>query len=197
MGSPPLHKSLQRILKASLEGCRRLGILAVGSTLRGDDAAGMLFGRALQAALRTTRSIRVTKVFLGETVPENLTGDIRRFRPSHVLLVDAAEMGQSAGTISLIEPHRAGGNFPVSTHALSLGVLADYMERSIGCQVILLGIQPATRGYGAGPSRQVRQAARWLAAMIAAIRQTRPARAKAKAPRPSRRRKNAPPKAQS
>ena len=80
---------------------------------------------------------------------------------------------------------------------MSLGVLADYLERSIGCQVIFLGIQPATHGYGVCPSRQVRQAASRLAAIIAAIRQTRPARAKAKAARPSRYPKNAHRKARS
>jgi hydrogenase 3 maturation protease len=139
----------------------------------------------LQKILKPGRSRLKAKVFLGGSVPENLTGAIRRFRPTHLLIIDAADMGRPPGAMALIDPEQAGGNLTASTHALPMGVLAGYLRGSVGCEVIIIGIQPATRGYGAEPSEQVAQAAKKLAGRIAAMSQsqgglTRPARPRRK-----------------
>ena len=49
---------------------------------------------------------------------------------------------------------------PGSTHGLPVTVLTDFLSRDLACEVLLVGIQPAGREFGAKPSRQVRQAAR-------------------------------------
>jgi hypothetical protein len=95
-----------------LKGATRVVLLGVGSDLRGDDAAGMM------AAERLSHTPKLN-VLLGGTAPENLTGEIKKLKPSHLLIVDAAEMKAEAGTIRLLTPEEIGG-FSFSTHALPL-----------------------------------------------------------------------------
>ena len=168
MPSPRLHPSRQRplsaLLRASLRPARSLAVVGIGSDLRGDDIAGLLVLRNLRAALARSRS-KTIQLFNGGTAPENLTGEIVRFQPSHILLVDAADLGQKPGTVKLLEPETIGG-VSFSTDVLPLSILADYLKRALPCRIIILGIQPGPTGFGLTPSRAISQAARRLARLI-------------------------------
>ena len=100
----------------------------------------------------------------GET-PENLTSLIREFRPTHVLIVDAAVAGYRPGTIFLVDRRKIRRE-DVSTHRLPLSLLARYLEESIGCRAILVGIEPTEVTWGKPVSPEVREAATELAAWL-------------------------------
>jgi hydrogenase 3 maturation protease len=131
--------------------------------LRGDDAAGLIAAGLIRKACRC-RSVRV---FIGGTAPENFTGEIIRFAPLLVVIIDAAHMGLRPGAVRLIPRDRTGG-FSFSTHTMPLGVLARYLECSTGCDVILVGIQPATIEWGAPVTAAVKTAAARVADEICA-----------------------------
>lgn len=158
--------NLPATLRKRLSGAPRLAVLAIGSRLRGDDAAGLLAADALAAARKSRRPRTRLKIFFGETVPENLTGEIRRFRPTHLVLLDAADFGRRAGTVQLIEPEATRSNPSLSTHALPIHLLTDYLRDSLGCKVFIIGIQPASSRFDAAPSAAVQRAARRVAAAI-------------------------------
>lgn len=80
--------------------------------------------------------------------PENHTGSLRRFQPDLVILVDAAQMGEPPGAIRWLRWQDTDG-LSASTHTLPLHVLAQYLTVDLGCQVALLGIQPAGTCIGA------------------------------------------------
>jgi hydrogenase 3 maturation protease len=160
--------SLKAILGEKLQRAERVAVLAIGSALRADDAAGMLAGEELAGLSAHEGAGARVAVFLGGTAPENLTGEIKRFRPTHLVILDAADMGREPGCIELMEPAALSLNTSVSTHGLPVAMLADYLRRFTGCEVIVIGIQPETRGFGEEPSEKVRGAARELAAAIAA-----------------------------
>jgi hydrogenase 3 maturation protease len=135
--------SLQR-LTSELAGAERVAVLAVGSELHGDDAVGLLVGRRLDEL-----GLPEIGVFIGATAPENCTGPIRRFSPTHLLLVDAADLGAEPGTVELLDPARLGG-IAFTTHSLPLTVVVDYLLKSLpGCRVVVAGIQPASLDFGA------------------------------------------------
>ncbi len=156
-------------MKPVLQGARTVAVVGIGSELRGDDAAGLLVIRELRAAGRAARPARADgrarprlRLFEGGTAPENLTGVIRRCRPSHVLLVDAAGLGRAPGEVRLVAPDEIIG-LSLSTHALPLKLLCDYLARSHPCKIVLIGIQPGRTDFGAGVSGEIRQAARQVA----------------------------------
>lgn len=161
---PSRQRPLRQQLQASLRQARNIAVVGVGSDLRGDDIAGILVIRALDAARSINPNIGI---FDGGTAPENLTGEITRFRPSHVLLVDAADLGQKPGAIRLIEPDKIEG-ITFSTHVLPLKILADYLKQACSCEIVVIGIQPGNTDFGKPPSRPIRAAARQVAREILA-----------------------------
>ncbi|MFA5042759.1 MAG: hydrogenase 3 maturation endopeptidase HyCI [Kiritimatiellia bacterium] len=165
---PPRRRPLSALLKLNLRSARSLAVVGIGSDLRGDDIAGILALRELRAALAGAKAQNIAdriRLFDGGTAPENLTGEIARFRPSHILLVDAADLGLKPGAATLIEPEAAAG-MSFSTHVLPLSILADYLKNALPCRIMILGIQPGPTAFSAKHSPAIDQAARRLARLI-------------------------------
>jgi hydrogenase 3 maturation protease len=125
-------------LRERLKGTRTLAVVGIGDELSRADRPGMAAAEEIQR-----QDLPGVRVFLAGTIPENITGPLRRYQPDHVLLLDAAEMGERPGTISVIAPGQVRARL-FSTHALPLPVVMDYIERDIGAPVTLLGIQPGS-----------------------------------------------------
>jgi hydrogenase 3 maturation protease len=118
-------------------------VLGVGSDLRGDDAAGMLIADRLQAHFSGRPGASAFRVFRGETAPENCSGELKRFKPSHILIVDSADFGKEPGETVLASPEEITG-ISFTTHRLPLFVFTDYLTAEFPCSIIILGIQPGT-----------------------------------------------------
>lgn len=116
----------------------------MGHELRGDDAAGVAVARALQSRLAGLQAIVIDA---GPAV-ENCTGLLRRFGPDLVLLIDAAQMDDEPGAVRWLAWQDTDG-LSASTHTLPPRVLAQYLTSEFGCEVALLGIQPADTTMGA------------------------------------------------
>jgi len=122
-----------------LRGAERLAVVGVGSTLRADDAAGMEVVTRLMEEYPPSASPYL--LFCpGETAPENFSGKIRAFRPTHLLVVDAANVGLKPGEIVEIPPESVGGPAFLS-HMLPLRVMINYLAGDTGAKSTLLGIQ--------------------------------------------------------
>ncbi len=151
-------KNLKTALNNKLKGAKKIAILGIGSELRADDAAGILVAEALIKSCRDITKPKL-KVFIGATAPENLTGEIKRFRPTHVLIVDSADMGKPAGTVDLLDLNKER-QVTFCTHRLPNKILADYLAKDINCKVVVVGIQPKTLEFGQAPSSKVAKSVR-------------------------------------
>ena len=153
--------NLKVLLKDKLNKAQRIALLGVGSELRGDDVAGVLVAKSLAAKVKN----RKFKVFLGETAPENLTGEIKKFKPTHLLIIDAADIGKKSGSVSMLcAKDIAGATF--STHRLPVKLIADYLSCSISCDTIVLGIHPESFVFGKLPSQKIKKAAKELSQIL-------------------------------
>lgn len=121
----------------------RVALVGIGHELRGDDAAGLRVAQELATAVSPHWLI-----VPAAHAPENHTGVIRRFAPNLVLLVDAADIGADPGTIRWLTLAEIDG-LSASTHTLPPTTLARYLSLTLGCEVALLGIQPAKTALGA------------------------------------------------
>jgi len=144
MPSRSLLKNLRQALETppKLQSRRRIVVVGVGSALRSDDVAGIRIAERLHEL-----AIDGVHTVIGHTAPENVTGEIRRFAPSHVLFVDAADLGQAPGSVRVFESADIGG-MTSSTHTLPLHVIADYLKKELGCRVLFLGLQPKSLEFG-------------------------------------------------
>lgn len=151
---------LKQELKKRLARASKIVLLAVGSDLRGDDAAGLLVAAKLKA-----QASDKFHILIGGTAPENLTGEIKRLKPSHLIIVDAADMKAAPGTVQVISHEEIGG-YSFSTHALPLKVMIDFILADHQCEVLIITIQPKDVSFGAPVSAKVRAAARKTAELI-------------------------------
>jgi hydrogenase 3 maturation protease len=178
----------KRAISKRIKGAERLFVLGVGNPRKGDDGAGSLCARLLKRKIgQKGRSapagdfrsgcpggkagklhpFEVQVLDAGES-PENATGLIREFRPTHVLIVDAALGGFEAGTIFIINRKKIAQE-EISTHRIPLVHLVRYLEESIGCRVILVGIKPQEIAWGKPVSPAVKAGVARLAAWLAKL----------------------------
>jgi hydrogenase 3 maturation protease len=130
----------KEILRANLCGGARVVVVGIGHELRGDDAVGVLVARTLIDAGVHERA--QLKAIIGSSAPENVTGEIIGYDPSHVFLIDAADVGLSPGQMRLIEADEIAGT-SFSTHMLPLSVVMAYLnDRLPQTKFFALGIQP-------------------------------------------------------
>ncbi len=139
------HVTWKQLACREIQEARRIVILGLGNRTRGDDAAGIVCSEKLKKSLRG-KARPCLKILLGYESPESLTGKIRKFDPDIVLILDAAAGPRGAGEVFIVEKDQIGDQ-GASTHKPSLALLVRYLEESIGCKVIVLGIQPETIGF--------------------------------------------------
>jgi hydrogenase maturation protease len=141
-----------------LERRASVAVVGVGNPLRRDDGVGSWIADRLAA-------LGCVSVFDAETVPENYLGAIIEAAPRAVLFVDAATGAGAPGECRLA-PMDALAPRPASTHAPSLALLAELLER-YGIECGLLAIQPAATTAGMGLSPEVERAAREVVSCLA------------------------------
>ena len=117
-------EKIKDILSAFLADAGKTVFLAIGSELRGDDAAALVTAAKLEEAALPGNF----KVLLGYTAPENLTGEIKRFAPDRLIICDAADSASAPGEISIISADDIqGASF--STHTMPMNIFIDYISR--------------------------------------------------------------------
>jgi len=114
---------------------------------------------------RVNAELQTLAVFLGGTAPENLTGEIKRYAPTHLVIVDAADLNAEPGAITLMDPDSIGGT-TFCTHNLPIKVMIDYLLDSFQCDVTIVGIQPKSLAVGDPVSSEVLAAVESLATTI-------------------------------
>jgi len=148
-------------LQNRLKGYTKLVIIGIGNEMNGDDAAGMFIAKELQKTINNPK----INIFLGGTTPENLTGPIKKTKPSHILIIDAADFEGEPGETKILDKDQIeGAGF--STHSFPLSVFVDYLKNETGAEVILLGIQPKRTGAQDGMSKEVKEAVRAIINLI-------------------------------
>jgi len=137
---------IKRILRDRLKNAQRIAVLGIGSQLRADDAAGLLITKELKRYIQNKKKRSLLKVFLGETAPENLTGQIKKFKPTHLIVIDAVDFHLETGALRVVDICKeAGASF--STHRVPVGILRDYLYKTIQCETILIGMQPGSTEF--------------------------------------------------
>lgn len=147
-------------LRKWLQKCNKVVILGIGNPLRGDDALGLEI--LLQLRGKVPRSVRLID---SGTMPENFTGEVKRFRPSHVLLIDAAYLNAKPGGVRLVPPEDIGG-VAVSTHTLPLSMFAEVVQKNTKAMVLLLGVQPKEVEFVEGLTPELEKAVHKIAEVL-------------------------------
>lgn len=112
----------------------RICFVGVGNVDFGDDAFGVRLAQQLEAA-------GAAHVIEAGTNPDRWIGKLEGF--DHAVLMDAVELGATAGSVVFMDAAEIAVRFPqVSTHKISLGLLARWIEAGGKTKAWLIGAQP-------------------------------------------------------
>jgi hydrogenase maturation protease len=123
---------------------------------------------------RTSFEFRVSsfefRILLAGTTPERFIGPIASASFDHVIFLDAVELGGEPGSVVFLGANEMGARFPqISTHRISLGTLAQWIEAGGTTRAWLLGVQPASLRPGAQLSPVIERTLDMLAAILAEL----------------------------
>ncbi|MCX6661022.1 MAG: hydrogenase 3 maturation endopeptidase HyCI [Euryarchaeota archaeon] len=135
-------------------------IIGMGNELRADDAVGLYVVRLLKPSSNTR-----LEVFEGHMTPEVYIGPACASHPSHVLIVDAAELGKKPGAWQILSADNIDQGL-FTTHTIPAVEVAAEIKRRCNAYVVFLGIQPKSRDISLGLSRECQQAAEEIARVI-------------------------------
>ena len=158
-------ETIKKNLQSRLLDAKRVAVLGIGSELLGDDGVGMWVASQIERFASKPRQKSRLKAFFGCTAPENVTGQIKQFNPTHIIIVDAGSINEAAGTIKLVSLEQIEG-VSFSTHRLPLKFLAQYLIQSLGCTIIFIVIQPKSLDFGKPITAEVKKSAKELLSAI-------------------------------
>lgn len=134
-------------------------IWCIGNPLMRDDGVGPALFTILLNSL--PQNMEVVNC---ETTPENWIAKLRNDPPETLVVVDAADMGLSGGTIRRIKLPEMS-NISFSNHGIPLSLLLEPFCSSM--EIIVLGVQPKERGFGMELSPEATVAIAALAKILA------------------------------
>lgn len=145
-------------------GFDRVVIAGIGNPLRRDDFTGV-------AIVGHLKNIVSQSVYLieCETVPESFMEPIVKFKPSHILIVDAALLNLEAGVSKLVSPEELQERQVVSTHALPLRIFCQYLAQATEAKIALLLIQPKDVSFGEGLTHELENTVKRLSKLLSKI----------------------------
>lgn len=138
---------LRAQLRQQLAG--RVCLLGLGNEGLGDDGFGVRLAEALQAA-------GLARAHAAGPTPERWLAGSDLDAVDNLVFLDAVEFGGTPGAVVFLDAGQMASRFPqVSTHKLSLGLLAKCAEANGQTRAWLLGAQPASLRPGAALSPAV------------------------------------------
>ena len=127
----------------------RVAIVGIGNILRGDDGLGPKFIEILKS-----RNVRASLFDCG-TAPENYVFPILTSSSDTVILIDAADLGEAAGSVRVFELNEIS-NVSFSTHNPSPRLFTDLLKTGKeDIYIFVVSVQPKTTALGASLSDEV------------------------------------------
>ena len=146
--------NLEKELREWLAGHGKVVVAGIGNPIRRDDFVGVKIIQDLRGKVSSNVSLIEC-----ETVPESFMDEITEFKPSHVLLIDAAVMQLKPGNVRLFDAEKVTIFPAISTHMLPLRVFCEYITKMSGAKIALLLIEPRNTEFGEGLTGEIEVAA--------------------------------------
>jgi len=156
-------QTLERSLVNWIAGGKRIAVVGVGNEMRKDDAVGVQLAKKLRGKL--SRQFRLIEA---GTIPESYIDKVREFRPTHVLIIDAAQIGTNPGNSRLLSPRKVKG-LSISTHTLPLNIFAEFVKKETCSKVKILAVQPKDLQFGEGLTDELARTVEELTSILVRI----------------------------
>lgn len=159
-----MASKIENDLRSWLKDAKRVVVAGIGNPIRSDDYVGLKIVENLKCKVSDD-----VLLIEAETVPESYLSDIEAFRPTHVLLIDAAYLGLNPGEASLVEAEKIADYSAISTHYLPLRIFCEYIRQAAGAKIALLLIEPKNTEFSEGLTVEVHASAERLEKVLVGL----------------------------
>ena len=149
-------------LREQLEQCfvGRVCLMGLGNTDYSDDGFGVRLAESLAEA-------GVPDVIIAGTTPDRFIGRVADGGFDTLIFLDTVEFGGAPGSVIFLGAEEMSARFPqISTHKISLGTLAQWVEAGGSTRARLLGVQPQSLKPGVALTATVRNTLDILAGLV-------------------------------
>jgi hydrogenase 3 maturation protease len=150
-------------LEAFFLDAKQVVIIGMGNELRADDAVGLRIVRLLKPYSHDRLN-----VFEGHMTPDMMIGPACAAHPTHLLIVDAAELHKKPGEWQVLFPDEVQEGL-FTTHTIPIVEVAAEIQRRCSAKVAFLGVQPKIRDISLSQSKECLKAAEEIAGIIRRI----------------------------
>ena len=164
-----MSTAVEQDLKNWFADAKKTVLAGIGNPIRSDDYVGLKIVENLRGKVPETVCLLEC-----ETVPENYLSEIEKFKPTHVLLIDAAFLELKPGEASLVDAERMMDYSAISTHALPLKIFCEHLKKATNAKIGLLLIEPKNMEFGEGLSFEVEAQAKRLTKLLLELLVQRP-----------------------
>jgi hydrogenase 3 maturation protease len=153
--------TIEKDLKNWFANANKIVLAGIGNPIRKDDNVGLKIVQTLQG--KVPENVCLLEC---ETVPESYILDIEQFKPTHVLLIDAAFLGLKPGEARLLDTEEIKDFPTITTHMLPLKIFCEYVKQATGAKIALLLIEPTSIEFGEGLSNEVEASTERLSKLL-------------------------------
>jgi len=153
--------TIDKDLKNWFANANKIVLAGIGNPIRKDDDVGLKIVQTLQGKVPENFCLLEC-----ETVPESYILDIEQFKPTHVLLIDAAFLGLKPGEARLLDTEEIKDFPAITTHMLPLKIFCEYVKQATGAKIALLLIEPTSIKFGEGLSNEVEAASERVSKLL-------------------------------
>ena len=151
-------KIIEKDLKDQFNDNSRVAIIGIGNEFRYDDIAGLQVVRNLRKKLKTLNHNKNILLVEGETAPHTCFNEIYDWNPTHLIMLDSADLKKDPGTVEFV-PKEALHYFSTTSHSGSKQLLLDFLYATLlDLKIYIIGIQVETIFFEKGISESVKMA---------------------------------------
>jgi len=142
--------NLREQLKQCFQGSACL--VGLGNPDYGDDGLGVKLAEAISERLTGMGKYALVRhVVNAGATPERFIGPVKELGCDHLIFIDAVDFGGETGSAILLDEDEMEARFPqISTHKISVKLLAKLFGENGRTKVRLLGVQPRSLQSGKG-----------------------------------------------
>jgi len=131
-------KEFEEQLLRRLKGAKRVLFMGIGEEKMSDDAIGIYIASELLGCNDDR-----FKIINAGIDPMARMEEIIKFRPSHLVLIDACTLNAPPGTVAILERGHIKDYVPISSHTIPVFIVIDLIIEQIPeLHVFMIGIVP-------------------------------------------------------
>ena len=152
----------KKLKKINLE--KKICLLGIGNFDRSDDYVG----GAVLDELQNYSFPKNIVILNSGPVPEAFTGVIKKERPDYLIIIDAANMGESPGTIRVFTEKDIDDAFMITPHKTSMKMYLKYLRHFLKhLKAFFIGIEPQSLSYLEEMTPKVKESVAFLSKLLA------------------------------